>query len=35
MLPESLKKFENGESYALRTAKNAAAVLERRRGLQR
>ncbi|HXG08185.1 MAG TPA: hypothetical protein VNK04_00175 [Gemmataceae bacterium] len=31
----SSKAQENGETYALRTARNAAAALERRRGLQR
>jgi hypothetical protein len=32
---ESGKARENGEAYALRTARTAAAVLERRRGPQR
>jgi hypothetical protein len=35
LMQESSKAKENGETYALRTARNAAAVLERRRGLQR
>jgi hypothetical protein len=35
LMQESSKAKENGEKYALRTAQNAAAALERRRGLQR
>jgi hypothetical protein len=32
---ESSKAQENGEAYADRTVRNAAAALERRRGQQR
>ncbi len=35
LMQESGKACENGERYALRTAQNAAAALERRRGPQR
>jgi hypothetical protein len=35
LMLESSKAQENGEAYALRTARNAAAALERRRGQQR
>jgi hypothetical protein len=35
LLQESSKARENGEPYALRTARNAAAVVERRQGRQR
>jgi hypothetical protein len=35
LLQESSKAQENGESYALRTARNAAAAVERRREWQR
>ena len=35
LLRESCKARENGEVYAIRTARNAAAAIERRRGLQR
>jgi RepB DNA-primase from phage plasmid len=35
LLQESGKARENGEAYALRTARNAAAALERRHGRQR
>jgi hypothetical protein len=35
LLGESAKAQENGEAYALRTARNAAAALERRRGARR
>jgi hypothetical protein len=35
LLQESSKAQENGESYALRTAQNAAAAVERRRERQR
>jgi hypothetical protein len=35
LMAESGKARENGEAYALRTARNAAAALERRSGLMR
>ncbi|MGH7171544.1 MAG: hypothetical protein ACRELG_14810 [Gemmataceae bacterium] len=35
LLQESGKAQENGEAYALRTARNAAAAIERRGGRQR
>jgi hypothetical protein len=35
LLQESTKAQENGEAYALRTARNAAAAIERRGGWQR
>ena len=35
LMQESGKAQENGEAYALRTARNAAAALERRQGKQR
>jgi hypothetical protein len=35
LMQESGKAQENGEDYALRTARNAAAAIERRRGWQR
>lgn len=35
LLQESAKARENGEPYALRTARNAAAAVERQRGRQR
>jgi hypothetical protein len=35
LLQESGKAQENGEAYALRTARNAAAAIERRGGVQR
>ena len=35
LMQESSKARENGEGYALRTAQNAAAAIERRRGPQR
>jgi hypothetical protein len=35
LLQESSKAQENGEAYALRTARNAAAAIERRRSQQR
>ena len=34
-MQESCKAQENGEVYALRTARNAAAAIERRWGRQR
>jgi hypothetical protein len=35
LLQESSKAQENGEPYALRTARNAAAAIESRQGRQR
>jgi hypothetical protein len=35
LMDESRKAQENGEAYALRTARNAAAAIERRQGRQR
>ena len=35
LMQESSKAQENGEAYALRTARNAAAAIERRGGWQR
>ena len=35
LMQESSKAQENGEAYALRTAQNAAAAIQRRGGLKR